>query len=98
MLFHITAKHSYETCPGVQHGIQSDEVRDSTAWLEGNEDVKIIGAWAYGVAHTFFAVLEADDMQKITALLRPQMAIGNVEVLPVMDNIAVRKERGHWSS
>ncbi len=98
MLFHITAKHSYQTCPGVQHGIQSNEVRDLTAWLEGNEDVRMIGAWAYNVAHTSFAVLEADDMQKITAILRPQMAIGNVEVLPVMDNIAVRKERGHWSS
>jgi len=43
MPFHITAKHSYETCPGIQHGTQSDEVRDLTAWLEGNQDVKIIG-------------------------------------------------------
>jgi hypothetical protein len=48
--------------------------------------------------HTSFAVLEADDMQKITNLLRPQMAVGDIEVLPVMDNIAVRKERGHWSN
>jgi len=97
MLFHVTSKHSYETCPAVQHGTQSDEVRDLSSWVEGNEDVKIIGAWGYSVAHTAFAVLEADDMQKITALLLPLMAVGDVQVVPVMDSIVVRKERGHWS-
>jgi len=50
MLFHVTSKHSYETCPAVQHGTQSDEVRDLSSWVEGNEDVKIIGAWGYNVA------------------------------------------------
>ena len=98
MLFHVKAKHSYETCPGIQHGTQSDEVRDLTKWVEGNEDVRIIGAWGYNLAHTVFAILEADDVQQITNILRPQMAVGDVEVLPVMDNIAVRKESGHWSN
>ncbi len=96
MLFHVIAKHSYETCPGVQHGPESAEVKEMTQWMEGNDDVKIVGVWGYNVSHTVFAVVEANDMQKITAILRPQMARGNVEVLPVTDAIAVRKERGHW--
>ena len=26
MLFHVAAKHSYKTCPGVQHGTDSEEL------------------------------------------------------------------------
>ena len=98
MLFHVTAKHNYKTCPGVQHGVDSDAVRDMTSWMEGNSDVKVIGVWGYNVSHTIFAVIEADDMQLITSILRPQMAAGDVQVLPVMDSIAIRKERGHWAN
>lgn len=98
MLFHVAAKHSYETCPGVQHGIESEELNTFSRWVEGNEDVKVLGVWGYNVSHTTYAVIEADDMQKITTLLRPVMGAGDVEVLPVMDGVLQRKERGFWGS
>jgi len=31
MLFHVIAKHTYETCPGVQHRPESAEVKEMTA-------------------------------------------------------------------
>ena len=96
MLFHVTAKHSYETCPAIQHGFDSDEAVVSQRWIEGDENVKVLGVWGYQVSHTAYAVLEATEMQSITALLRPQMGRGDIQVVPVNDNIAMRKERGSW--
>ena len=96
MLFHVVAKHNYENCPGVHHGPESDEVNQMSKWFEGNESVKVLGVWPYNVSHTTYAVLESLDMQSVTNLLRPQMSFGDVQVLPVVDGIDMRKARGHW--
>ena len=98
MLFHVTAKHNNKTCHGIQHGDESDETNAFSKWIEGNEDVEVLGVWGYNVSHTIYSVIEAEDMQIVTNLLRPHMAAGDVEVLPVMDSIAARKTRGHWGS
>ena len=96
MLFHVTAAHDHETCPGREGGPDSEAVINYQKWLEGNDEVKVLGVWRYNVSHTLFSVIEADDMQAITNLLRPQMHTGNVEVLPVMDSIEIRKKGGNW--
>ena len=96
MLFHVTAKHNYETCPAIQSGFDSDKTVEFQRWIEGNEDVKVLGVWGYQLSHTAYAVLESDDMQSVTTLLRPQMGRGNIEIVPVMDNMAMRKEKGQW--
>ena len=82
MLFHVTASHDHETCPGRDGGPDSEAVINYQKWMEGNDEVKVLGVWGYNVSHTLFGVIEADDMQAITSLLRPQMHTGNVEVLP----------------
>ena len=74
----------------------SDEAREAQKWLEGKEDVNVLGVWGHQPSHKSFAILEASDFAAVTALLRSQMLIGKTEVLPVNDNIATRKQRGHW--
>jgi len=96
MLFHVTAEHDYESCPGRGREPGSDEVREGQKWLEGNEEVKVLGVWGHQPSHKSFAIIEASDFAAVTALLRGQMQIGKCEVLPVNDNIATRKQRGHW--
>ena len=108
MLFHVTAEHDHLSCPGrasveeldrLAHAPGepgSDEVRESQKWLEGNEEVKVLGVWGHQPSHKSFAIIEASDFAAVTALLRGQMQIGKTEVLPVNDNIAQRKQRGHW--
>lgn len=96
MLFHITSQHDHETCPGKNGGPDSEAVINFQKWMEGNEDVKVLGVWGYNVSHKLFAVIEADHMQAVTNLLRPQMQAGSVDVLPVMDSIEVRKNSGNW--
>ena len=68
--------------------------------MNGHLVAKIIGlrgqinTFSVGGKHP--AVIEATDMQSITSLLRPQMGRGDIQVLPVNDNIAMRKEMGNW--
>ena len=96
MLFHVTANHDHMTCPARAGGRDSDEVRQALKWIEGNDDVKVLGVWISGPLHRVFTLLEASDFDAVSALLREQMLIGKAEVLPVSDAIAQRKPRGHW--
>ena len=98
MLFHVTAEHDHMTCPGREGGIGSDEVRQALKWIEGNDDVKVLGQWSHQPIHKSFAIIEASDFAAVSALLRGQMLIGRTEVLPVTDGIAGRKARGHWGT
>jgi hypothetical protein len=45
-----------------------------------------------------FAIIEADDFAAVTALLRQPMLAGKTQVLPVNDNIVLRKQRGQWGT
>ena len=98
MLFHVTAEHDHMTCPARAGGRDSDEVRQALKWIEGNDDVKVLGVWISGPLHRVFTLLEANDFDAVSALLRDQMLIGKAEVLPVSDAIARRKQGGHWGT
>ena len=98
MLFHVTAEHDHITCPGREGGRDSDEVRQALKWIEGNDDVKVMGVWAHQPIHKQYAMIEASDFNAVTNLLRGMMIIGKVEVMPVNDQIAQRKARGHWGT
>jgi len=86
------------TRPGREGGVGSDEARQFQKWMEGNDEVKVLGQWSHQPSHKSFAIIEASDFAAVTALLRGNMLIGKTEVLPVNDGIAMRKQRGHWES
>ena len=98
MLFHVTANHDHMTCPARAGGRDSDEAVQALKWIEGNDDVKVLGVWISGPLHRVFTLLEASDFDAVSALLREQMLIGKAEVLPVSDAIARRKQGGHWGT
>ena len=98
MLFHVTSEHDHMACPGREGGIESDAVREAQKWMEGNADVNMLGVWGHQTSLKSWAITEASDFAAVSALLRGQMLIGKTEVMPVIDNIAIRKQRGHWES
>ena len=98
MLFHVTANHDHMTCPARAGGRDSDEAVQALKWIEGNDDVKVLGVYISGPLHRVFTLLEADDFDAVTALMRNQLLIGKAEVLPVSDAIARRKEAGNWGT
>ena len=92
MLFHVTANHDHMTCPAREGGRDSAEAVQALKWIEGNDDVKVLGVMDIGTASRVFTLLEASEFDSLSALLRDQMLIGKAEVLPVNDAIARRKQ------
>ena len=97
MLFHVTNEHDHLTCPGRPGGPGPDAQREAQKWIEGNDEVKVLGVWGHQPSHKSYAIIEASNFAAVTELLRGQRNIGKSEVVPVNDNIAIRKERGHWA-
>ena len=99
MLFHVTAKHSWETCRGRQRSESSENIfppSEVNQWIEGNDKVKVLLAGGHQTAHKFFAFVEADDYLAVQEIMRPLIHVGNVDVLPVNDMITIRKNAGDW--
>jgi hypothetical protein len=94
MLFHVTAQHSWETCEG--NAKDPSPMAERSRWVEGTDDVKVIGAWSCTPEHTAFAIVEATDATKLHQFFRPQGLRGKVEITPVGDHIANRKANGDW--
>ena len=84
MLFHVTAEHDHMTCPGREGGIGSDEVKQFQKWMEGNDEVKVLGQWSHQPSHKSFAIIEASDFAAVTALLSGNMLIGKPKFYPSM--------------
>ena len=87
MLFHIIAQHDHTTCGRVQNGKVVPLPSTAMPWINGNEHVKVVGAWGYPVEHKVFAVIESDSFEEVTKLFESHLAMGPVEVLPVSDRL-----------
>ena len=96
MLFHVTAQHSWETCVGRMRAEGATIGTEGDKWVEGNNDVKVIGAGGYQSGHRYYALVEADDYNSVVLLFNELMWRGGVEILPVNDMIARRKDAGDW--
>ena len=83
MLFHIIAQHDHTTCGRVQNGKVVPPPSTAMPWINGNEHVKVVGAWAYPVEHKSLAVVESDSFDEVAILFENHLAMGPVEVLPV---------------
>ncbi len=75
MLFHITAKHDYQTCPR-----KNTKKRAAAIALSG---VKVLGRWNDPPGHVFYAVIESDSVEAIRDACSPLMDLGEVDVRAV---------------
>ena len=107
MLFHISAQHDHTTCNMVLHGPES--MKTTQAWIEGNDSVKVIGAWGYPVSHRSFAVVEADAVvkrqtaassykpaileRKIKTSVPPFIEVGDIVIISTHDSSYVEKAK-----
>ena len=64
MIFHVIAEHDHTTCGRVENGVVTKTMAEISktgqAWVEGNDDVTVLGVWGYPVSHRIFAVVEAE--------------------------------------
>ena len=99
MIFHVMAQHSWDTCVGYKRAKGDPDVQprvDTQRWVEGNDKVKVISAIGHQTLHRLFAIVESDTYADVQALFTDEMCNGPVEVLPVNDMVANRKEWGEW--
>jgi hypothetical protein len=100
MIFHVIAEHDHSTCGRVENGVVTktweDVAPNATAWVEGSDDVQVLGVWGYPVQHRIFAIVESDTFEAVESLFDFHLAKGPVEVLPVRDLIQSRKDLGLW--
>ena len=70
MIFHITSQHDYESCEGIQEhrGEDVPPRSERQRWVEGNDKVKVIGAYGYQTQQRYYAIVEADDYADVQAL------------------------------
>lgn len=90
MLFHVTVKHDYETCP-----LQSvqETVDEYQSWVDGSDKVKVLPAQSYPLGHRVFGLIEADDFEPVFELFAKAMEFGTVEPVPVFDTTERRRRR-----
>ena len=99
MLFHVMAQHNWETCEGrleAEGNTKAVSRAERTRWVEGNEKVKVLGAWGYQTELTLYALIESDDYIAVQQLFSPLVWRGSVQVRPVRDEISVRTDAGDW--
>lgn len=70
MLFHVTATHSEDNCPGynaelIPGVLKGLEARDKIA---KSHNVKLVGFWSAAPEHTFYAIVEGDNLSDIDRL------------------------------
>jgi hypothetical protein len=92
MLFHVTHVHSPESCPAHDPERARATFGKVLASAEGL-GVKLIGAWVDAPAHTFYMVVDADSVEKLSDLFYPALTIGTAEITPVEDSLALLKRR-----
>ena len=98
MIFHVLSQHHWESCEGTRRASSEDvpPLVERQKWIEGNDKVKVLAAYGYQTEHRNYAIVEADSYAEVQALFRSHLRRGHVEVLPVNDMIATRKESGDW--
>ena len=96
MIFHVLSQHHWESCEGTRQARGEDvpPLVERQKWIEGNDKVKVLGAYGYQTEHRNYAIVEADSYAEVQALFRGHLRRGHVEVLPVNDMIAQRKGFG----
>lgn len=84
MLFHITQRHTPETCPVDEGG--SNSLFDANA-----PGVKLIGRYGANSEHVLFFIVEADDWIALQRFLLPGFKRATATITPVSE-IAVPHE------
>jgi|TARA_B100000470_G_scaffold167577_1_gene132017 hypothetical protein len=98
MIFHVKAQHDHQTCEGARRRRGEDVAPtvETERWLEGNDKVKVLTALGYISEHRYYAIVESDNYSDVNLLMQGHVFNGSVEILPCLDMMERRKDRGEW--
>ncbi len=88
MLFHVTHVHTPETCPSDNPEMIKATFGKMFGAAEEN-GVKLHSVYSNSIGHTFYMVVETDDMAKISAIFQSTLKIGTADIVPIQDALEV---------
>src|SRR3972149_80607 len=97
MQFVVTQMHAPSDCPSDEPEVLrklGHAFSDGEATRKG---VKLLGAFIAPLEHTFFFLLEADSLAKVTDFLKPAAKLGTANVTPVdeFQKVVRQLSQGH---
>ena len=87
MLFHATHRHTHETCSA--HKPENRALFAKAIASANDIGVKIIGSYIDGPGHTLYLIIEADTTLQIAQFFDPILDLGDAEIKPVADAMAL---------
>jgi hypothetical protein len=90
MLFHATHRHNHETCSAHK---PENQAQFAKAIASADElGVKVIGSYVDAPGHAVFMIIEADSALQIAKFFDPILELGDTEIRPVADALALLEQ------
>jgi hypothetical protein len=90
MLFHATHRHTHETCSA--HKPESQALFGKVLASADELGVKIIGSYVDAPGHAVYMIIEADTALQIAQFFDPILELGDTEIRPVADAMALLQQ------
>lgn len=100
MQFVVSHVHAPSDCPSDRPEVMKklgNDLSDVEAMKKG---VKLLAAYVAPLEHTFFFILEAESLAKVTDFLKPAAKLGTANVVPVdeFQKVVRQLSQGHGDS
>lgn len=89
MLFHATHRHTHQSCSA--HKPENMALFGKAVASASELGVKIIGSYTDAPGHAVYMILEADTVMQLFQLFDPILELGDTEIRPVVDALALMK-------
>ena len=89
MLFHATHHHTHQSCSA--HKPENMALFGKAVASASELGVKIVGLYTDAPGHAVYMILEADTVMQLFQLFDPILELGDTEIRPVVDSIALMK-------
>ena len=90
MLFHATHRHTHETCSA--HKPESRALFGQALASADELGVKIIGSYVDAPGHAVYMIIEAETALQVAQLFDPILELGDMEIRPVADAMALLQQ------
>ena len=95
MQFVVTQMHAPADCPSDEPEVLEKLGHAFSEREAVKKGVRLLGAYIAPLEHTFFFILEAGSLAKVTDFLRPAAKLGTAKVTPVDDFQKVVRQLSH---
>lgn len=85
MHFVVSHTHTPGDCPSDKPEVLKKLGHDLSDVEAMKKGVKLLGSYVAPLEHTFFFILEADALAKVTDFLKPAAKLGTANITPVDD-------------